>query len=82
VFDSLNLPVLIDFRVPAEIGARQSFPVVVGLSDYRSVLGVLHPFQIISFLPGKPPEIVTLHSLNASSTAPPNEFDGHGGDLR
>jgi hypothetical protein len=81
-FDAANLPVRIDFRLPAEIGARQSFPLLVALSDYRPVSGALYPFQIVSFLPGKPPEIVTLQSVNANSTAPPNDFNGSAGDLR
>jgi hypothetical protein len=81
-FDAANLPVQIDFRLPAEIGARQSFPLAVALSDYRPVSGVLYPFQIVTFLPGKPPEIVTLQSVNANVTAPPNDFNGPAGDLQ
>jgi len=81
-FDAANLPVLIDFRAPAEIGARRSFPVVVTLLDYRNVAGVLYPFRIVSFLPGRPPQIVTLQSISASTTVPPSEFNGPGGDLR
>jgi hypothetical protein len=81
-FDAANLPIRIDFRLPAEIGARESFPIVVALSEYRSVFGVSYPFQIASFLPGKPPEIVTLHSVNADGTTPPNEYNGAAGDLR
>jgi hypothetical protein len=82
-FDATNLPVQIDFRLPAEIGARQSFPLTVALSDYRPVSGVLYPFQIVTFWPGKPPEIVTLLSVNATATAPrPNDFNGPAGDLR
>ena len=45
-FDSTNLPTQIDFRLPAEIGARQSFRGIDVLSDYRSVSGVLYPFRI------------------------------------
>jgi hypothetical protein len=81
-FDATSLPVQVDFRLPAEVGARQSFPVMVGLSDYRPVSGVLYPFRIISFLPPRPPQIVTLQSLAASRTVPPNDFNGLGGDLR
>ncbi len=81
-FDAANLPVQIDFRLPAQIGARESFPFVVALSDYQPVSGVQYPFRIISFVPGKPPEIVTLQSVSASTTAPPNDFNGPGGDLR
>ena len=81
-FDASNLPVLIDFRLPAEIGARRSFPFVVALSDYRAVSGVMYPFQISSFVPGKSPQIVSVQALAASATAPTSEFNGPGGDLR
>jgi hypothetical protein len=81
-FDATNLPIQVDFRLPAEIGARESFPVVVALSNYHSISGLLFPFQIISFLPGRPAEVVTVQSLNVSTTASPNEFNGSGGDLR
>ena len=80
-FDAANLPVQIDFRLPAEIGARESFPIVVALSDYRPVSGVLYPFQIVSFLPGKPPEVVTVQSVAPGATAAPNGFNGPAGDL-
>jgi hypothetical protein len=80
-FDATNLPVLVDFKAPAEIGARRSFPVVVALSDYRSVSGVLYPFLISSLLPGRPPQVVTVQSLAPATTVVPNEFSGLGGDL-
>jgi hypothetical protein len=81
-FDASNLPVLIDFRSPAEIGARKSFPLVVGLSNYRLVSGVLYPFEIVTFLPGKPTEVVTIQSVSAAATAPVNEYNGLAGDLQ
>jgi hypothetical protein len=81
-FDATAMPVQVDFRLPAQIGARESFPIVVALSDYRAVSGVLHPFSITSFLPGKPPEILTLSSVAPASASPPNDFNGPGGDLR
>jgi hypothetical protein len=81
-FDATNLPVRVDFRSPAEIGARESFPFVVVLSDYRSVSGISYPFRIVSLLPGGPPQIVALQSVVASTTVPRNEFNGPGGDLR
>jgi hypothetical protein len=81
-FDASNLPVQIDFRLSAQIGARQSLYGLVALSDYRSVSGVLYPFQIVSSLPGRPPEIVTVQSVTTSTTAEPNEFNGPAGDLQ
>jgi hypothetical protein len=81
-FDAANRPVQVDFRVPAQIGARESFPFLTALSDYRSVSGVSYPFQIVSVVPGKPPEIVALQSVATSATVPPNDFNGPGGDLQ
>jgi hypothetical protein len=81
-FDSGNLPVMIDFKIPAEIGARASYPFAVFLSDYRSVSGVLCPFRIVAILPSRPPQVVVVKSIAASTTAPPNDFNGPGGDLR
>ena len=82
VFDAANLPVMIDFRSPAEIGARKTYPLVVALSDYRFVSGIMYPFQISTFLPGKPPEIVTLQSLSSGATVVTNDYNGSAGDLR
>jgi hypothetical protein len=81
-FDQNNLPVQIDFRLPAEIGARQSLYGAVHLSNYQSISGVLYPFQIVSFLPGRPPQITMLQSVSTSAAAPMNEFNGLAGDLR
>ena len=81
-FDAANLPVQVDFRLPAEIGARQSHYGLVAISDYRSVSGVLYPFRMVAIVPGKPPEIVTLQSVAPGLAAPPNEFNGPAGDLR
>ena len=81
-FDAANLPVVIDFRASAQIGARESFPFVVALSDYRQVSGVMYPFQITAYVPGRPPQIVSVQSIAASSTVPLNDFNGLGGDLQ
>ncbi len=81
-FDSANLPLQVDFRLPAEVGARQSFYGLVMPSDYRSVSGVLYPFRLVSAMWGQPPQTVILQSLTPSATAAPNEFNGPAGDLR
>lgn len=81
-FDAANLPVIVDFRTTATIGARTSFPFVVALSDYRQVSGVMYPFQIMALVPGKPPQVVAVQTIAPSATAATNEFNGSGGDLR
>jgi hypothetical protein len=80
-FDSANLPLQVDFRLPAEIGARQSHYGLVALSDYRSVSGVLYPFRIVSSVWGQPPQILTLQSMAPGATATTNDFNGPAGDL-
>lgn len=55
-FDAANLPVMVDFKEPATIGARASFPFVVALSDYHQVSGIMYPFQITVLVPGGRPK--------------------------
>jgi hypothetical protein len=81
-FDAANLPVRVDFRLAAEVGARRSFPLVVSLSNYQAVGGVLYPFSVITFLPGTLPEWITLQSISTEASAIANDFNGQGGDLR
>jgi hypothetical protein len=81
-FDAANLPTMVDFRTPATIGARVSFPFAVLLSDYRQVSGVIYPFQIMAVVPGKPPQVISVQNITPSATAATNEFNGSGGDLR
>jgi len=80
--NATRVPLRVDFRMQAEIGARMSFYGLVELTDYRPVSGVMYPFRIVSFQPGKPPEIVTLHSVVLDAAAPRNEFNGAGGDIQ
>jgi len=81
-FDAANLPVMIDFRSSAQIGARASFPFVVALSDYRKVSGVMYPSQITAFVPGRLPQTVALQSIAAGTAVPTNDFNGPAGDLQ
>jgi len=81
-FNSADQPVLVDFMLPAEIGARRTFSHVVALSDYRSVSGVLYPHEIVWFVPGKPREIVTLLSVIQGASALSDDFSGQAGDAR
>jgi hypothetical protein len=81
-FDAANLPVQVDFRLSAVIGARQSHYGLVSLSDYRSVSGVLYPFRMIAFSRSGPPQIVTLQSLSISATASTNQPNAAAGDSR
>ena len=78
-FDATNLPVRVDFRLAAEIGAKKSVFGTVALSDYRSVSGVLYPFRIIEFAQG---EIITLQSVSSGPTASPDEPNALAGDSR
>lgn len=80
-FNGSNLPVLVDFKLPGEIGARRSLPLVLALSNYQVVSGVLYPFTITAVVPGKSRQITNIQSISTGTTAPPNAFTGQAGDL-
>jgi len=83
LFDNAtNLPLRIEFRLPAELGSRLSFPGTVDLSDYRNVGGILYPFRIVTQLRGGLPEIITIQSVTPSATTPtvPNMVNSEAGD--
>jgi hypothetical protein len=81
-FDASNLPVKVDFRLPAEVGARRSIHGTVHLSDFHPVSGVLYPFTMVEWPPAAPTEVVTIQSVSSSVSAPVNEANGMGGDSR
>jgi hypothetical protein len=71
-FDSTrNLPMRVEFMLPAKIGLIESFPSVVTLSNYQAIGGVLYPFQIETYLQSENAgETVTLQSVTPSTTVP------------
>jgi hypothetical protein len=68
-FNSANLPVRVQFVLPAKIGDMESYQGIVELSDYRSVGGVLHPFRIVTTLRHGPPQVLTLQSVTPSTAS-------------
>jgi len=71
-----GLPVRVDISMPFRIGDVESFAGIVDLSDYRAIEGILYPFRIATYLPGRLPEIVTLQAVNASTGIPSNSAAG------
>jgi hypothetical protein len=81
-FDSGNLPVQINFQLPAEVGTKKTVHGNIALSDYRSISGVLYPFKIVEFSHHGLPEIITLQSIVSGATAVPADPDASAGDSR
>lgn len=79
-FDSSNLPVRINFQLPAEIGTRKTVHGTVSLSDYRAVSGVLYPFKGIELSHRGLPEVIAIQSISPSTTAVHTEPDPTAGD--
>ena len=74
VFDAVTgLPARVFFETPAQVGQTKSFRGMVDLSDYRPVSGVLYPFSIVTYVEGKPPEILNLQSLTPSAPTSPSQ---------
>jgi hypothetical protein len=80
VFDnSTGFPTQATLKLPVAIGEKTSFAGVVTFSDYRSVSGVLYPFQISTNVARHGLEVLTIKSL-IPSTAPPSASTGTNGD--
>jgi hypothetical protein len=73
LFDpTTGLPTRVEIRFPIPMGQFKSFPGVVDLSDYRTVSGVVYPFQIAERIEGKPfLQTITLQSVVPNSTQTP-----------
>jgi hypothetical protein len=81
-FDSsTNLPVQVEFRLPAELGASMSPTGVVYFADYRFVSGVMYPYFIGIPGQGGLPEIIIILSVAPSVSAVSPEFNGAAGDI-
>jgi hypothetical protein len=80
-FDTVtSLPARVEFQLPTAIGSKVSFTGVVEVSDYRSVGGVLYPFNILTRLERDQSELIVLQSVSPSATTLSNNFNGAAGD--
>jgi hypothetical protein len=81
-FDTATgLPRRVEFQLPAELGSRKSFPGVIDLSNFEVVSGISYPFQIITILGVKPPQVITIQSVSPSTAPPSTSFDPTSGDI-
>jgi hypothetical protein len=53
---------------------------VVEVSDYKSVGGVLYPFNIVTRPERGQPELIALQSVSPSAATLSNDFNGAAGD--
>lgn len=81
-FDSTtNLPVQVEFRLPAQVGASISPVGYIYFSDYRAVSGVMYPFFIGIPGQGGLPEIIKIQSVVPHGNAVSPEFNSGAGDI-
>jgi hypothetical protein len=79
---SSNLPVSINFRLPAELGERISPQGVVNLSGYQTVSGVLYPFLLsVSIEHAHLPEVITIQAVTPSSSVLHGDYNSSAGDV-
>lgn len=77
-----NLPVSVDFRMPAQIGQRVGIPGIVNLSDYQTVSGVSYPFQVTAAVAGSLlPQTITIQSVTPSTAIIQSNPSPAAGDL-
>lgn len=75
-----NLPARVEFQLPAAVGSKMSIAGVVEISDYKSIGGVLYPFNIVTRPEGGPPELIVMQSVSPSAATLSNDFNGAAGD--
>jgi hypothetical protein len=66
--------------LPAAVGSKMSITGVVEVSDYKSVGGVLYPFNIVTRPERGQPELIVLQSVSPSAATLSNDFNGAAGD--
>jgi hypothetical protein len=74
-----GLPVRIEYRFPKSGNGLSTSDTAVEFSDWRSVSGVLVPFQMNTWLDGDPWNQVALQSVSFNVTVNPSDFTISGG---
>ena len=72
-FDSTTgLPMHVELASEVQVGLFKSFPGGVDFSDYRTVSGVLYPFQIVERIEGRPfVQTITVQSVTPTANPVP-----------
>jgi hypothetical protein len=76
-----NLPLRVEFRLPAEVGSSMSPTGIIDVADYHSVSGIMYPFFIGVLAQGNLPEIIAIQSVTPGLSAPLPEFNSSAGDV-
>jgi hypothetical protein len=73
--NATNLPVRVEYRLPAEQIEQASFPAAVDLSNYAASGGGFYPFNIVLYHGAKQVGAITLQSVNTNASIPSTDFD-------
>ena len=75
-FDAATgLPLRVEYRIFADRDPRSSVQVAQEFADYRSISGVMVPFQITTYHDGHQDSITTLTSVAFNTAISPTDFD-------
>ena len=70
-----NLPLRVEYGVPAVQTIRVWYQAAANFSDYRSIAGVQYPFHIEAYQQGKLVQTIALQSVDANASIAPARFD-------
>lgn len=79
---SSGLPLRLEYRLPDSANALNTSAAALEFGDYRSVDGVLTPFQIVTFVDGEREAKITLTSVVFNSGLNSTDFDSPSGGSR
>ncbi len=75
-FDPVTaLPLRVEYRLPDASNALFFVNAAADLSDFRKVQGILFPFHILSYVDGKPRDVLTFSSVVVNQPVASTDFD-------
>ncbi len=77
-----GLPLRAEYRLPANNNALEFLPAAAEFSDFRSISGVLVPFQIAVYHDGQMGGVIKLNSVLFNVGMSPTEFDSPAGGVQ
>jgi hypothetical protein len=75
-FDPVTrLPLRVEYRIPDTTNVLFFLKAAADFSDFRSVHGILFPFRLVSYVDGKPRDMLTFSTLAVNQPVASADFD-------
>jgi len=72
---STGLPLRVEYRIPDTFNPTIFIGASADFSDFRPVQGILFPFHLVSYVDGKPRDVLTFSTLTLNQPVASADFD-------